>query len=743
MRAYFKSSLTLTLLLSVGSAATLNAADIWFVPDNGMWNVPGNWDLGRCPLPGDRVNIQASTGVNKAVTYNWTGASDFDRVFIDGASGATTNFAYNTNHLTATDVLIGDDGPAWYSIEYGASLTATDHLYVGYQDPGPGHFYMYCADNVGVTAADCYVGYLGPGDFEQINGTADYEHLFVGQNDVGEYWLTGSETDCTIDIDYYAVIGNADEGTFEQTGGTLNISPSGNGFLSLGLNPGGYGTYLMKGGALNVDHISIAYVGDGFFTQSGGTVTTTNDINIGVYDQNPLRAWYKLNEDDGPATLDVGRDLNVGEVSLAKYEQTAGTATVGRNLEIFDGDPNNEFAESYVYLGLNAGRLNVLGEVINHSGYYDQDGGILSTSTFTNDSESGVYLDNSADFRATNLEHNAGVFFMFRNAHMRGTLAIPPNIFFACNFTNNDIFQMGSTVADGGEFDGTLTNNGTFYYYQGDFDSSTLINNGTFSNWNGFTCNRLIINANVFLTPTKPITVLGAGVTNAVENNDDLTLNPGSVLTLGAGKTLLNNGRMYAGGSIADNTRVIGNLVHNDYLLPAIGATPGMLRIDGSYTQNSGADLRIRLGGTDPVVDYDQVRVYGHADLGGRLDVRLINGFIPSIGDAFAVVKYTSFGGAFNPIDLPTLPAGRYWRVSYLPTMVELKVVDEQFATGDMNCDGAVNFGDIDPFVLAITDAVGYAAQYPDCDRQLADINGDGGVNFGDIDPFVALITGG
>ena len=64
-------------------------------------------------------------------------------------------------------------------------------------------------------------------------------------------------------------------------------------------------------------------------------------------------------------------------------------------------------------------------------------------------------------------------------------------------------------------------------------------------------------------------------------------------------------------------------------------------------------------------------------------------------------------------------------------------------AIGDMNCDGSVNFGDIDPFVLAITDASGYAAAYPDCNLNNADINDDGFVNFGDIDPFVALITGG
>ena len=62
---------------------------------------------------------------------------------------------------------------------------------------------------------------------------------------------------------------------------------------------------------------------------------------------------------------------------------------------------------------------------------------------------------------------------------------------------------------------------------------------------------------------------------------------------------------------------------------------------------------------------------------------------------------------------------------------------------GDVNCDGAVNFADIDPFVLALTDPLTYAQSYPECDSLLGDVNDDGALNFGDIDPFVALLTGG
>ena len=63
--------------------------------------------------------------------------------------------------------------------------------------------------------------------------------------------------------------------------------------------------------------------------------------------------------------------------------------------------------------------------------------------------------------------------------------------------------------------------------------------------------------------------------------------------------------------------------------------------------------------------------------------------------------------------------------------------------TGDLNCDCNMNSVDIDPFVLALTDPDGYAAAYPDCDRNLADINGDGSINSLDIDDFVDLLTGG
>jgi hypothetical protein len=63
---------------------------------------------------------------------------------------------------------------------------------------------------------------------------------------------------------------------------------------------------------------------------------------------------------------------------------------------------------------------------------------------------------------------------------------------------------------------------------------------------------------------------------------------------------------------------------------------------------------------------------------------------------------------------------------------------------GDLNCDGSVNFGDINPFVLYLANFAAWQATYTNCPPTNGDVNSDGTYgqsSFGDINPFVALIT--
>ena len=61
---------------------------------------------------------------------------------------------------------------------------------------------------------------------------------------------------------------------------------------------------------------------------------------------------------------------------------------------------------------------------------------------------------------------------------------------------------------------------------------------------------------------------------------------------------------------------------------------------------------------------------------------------------------------------------------------------------GELNCDGVVNFADINPFVLALSGQAAYQTVFPNCTWYNADCNDDGTVNFADINPFVALLSG-
>ena len=75
------------------------------------------------------------------------------------------------------------------------------------------------------------------------------------------------------------------------------------------------------------------------------------------------------------------------------------------------------------------------------------------------------------------------------------------------------------------------------------------------------------------------------------------------------------------------------------------------------------------------------------------------------------------------------------------PVILMPETTLEYFPFGDVNCDGAFNVLDIDPFVLALVSPAAYGAAHPECNQALADMNRDGQVNIFDIDAFVLLLT--
>ncbi len=62
------------------------------------------------------------------------------------------------------------------------------------------------------------------------------------------------------------------------------------------------------------------------------------------------------------------------------------------------------------------------------------------------------------------------------------------------------------------------------------------------------------------------------------------------------------------------------------------------------------------------------------------------------------------------------------------------------FAFGDLNCDGAIDALDIEPFLVALFEPGEYPGRFPTCDIELGDINADGAVNALDIEGFLNLL---
>lgn len=122
------------------------------------------------------------------------------------------------------------------------------------------------------------------------------------------------------------------------------------------------------------------------------------------------------------------------------------------------------------------------------------------------------------------------------------------------------------------------------------------------------------------------------------------------------------------------------------------------------------------------------------------------------VGDQWLTAASQSVAGAANYISGPCVPGrplGTHGYDAQTNTVWAVVDFDGIFAgadssgaaqLGDMNCDGVINSGDIDPFVTALLDPAGYADLFPDCDRSRGDLDQSGNVDTADIDPFVDLL---
>lgn len=123
----------------------------------------------------------------------------------------------------------------------------------------------------------------------------------------------------------------------------------------------------------------------------------------------------------------------------------------------------------------------------------------------------------------------------------------------------------------------------------------------------------------------------------------------------------------------------------------SLSAPVGTTAVYGNYSQASTAATTLQIAGNTAGTGNDQLVVSGSATLGGTLNVSLLNGFAPSVGQSYLLATYGSRTGTFAFVAPPTLPANVAFALDYtsIPTQLQLKAVAPAAQTWAAGTSGA------------------------------------------------------
>jgi hypothetical protein len=132
------------------------------------------------------------------------------------------------------------------------------------------------------------------------------------------------------------VVGHLGNGTFTQSGGTANV----NGTLTVASQPGSVGTYNLQGGLLKATTITPGS-GTAAFNFTGGT------LSVGTYNGDLTQTGGTLSPGNSPGITHITGDWNMGASSFASINYQAPGITAGVDFDqiIVDGiaDLNGTF----------------------------------------------------------------------------------------------------------------------------------------------------------------------------------------------------------------------------------------------------------------------------------------------------------------------------------------------------------------------------------------------------------------
>jgi len=312
--------------------------------DKGKWSESDNWDLREVPTEAHAADIGYDKDGPVYVCWIDPQAEDSKagQVYLGKAANEEGILLIEASLEVGNEA---GDGEVWVGFGTGSvgELTMSADLTIGH-DPGlpdpfvPGDLWVgYGVDSAGTFTKES--GYLHCGSIQiayQEDAAGTFTHI-AGDTHCGDitlahgaqegnppsgagtFYLQGGEVRAKGNV----IVGQSGKGhsLFEQTGGTLRIIEDGEErFLEIGSidrtirGAGGFGTYRMTGGILDVPEIVLSYnSGKGTFIQDGEDTTAQAGV---------VRLWVTSDQYKQYAT---------------KYELSAGQLTVSELLDIGGG----------------------------------------------------------------------------------------------------------------------------------------------------------------------------------------------------------------------------------------------------------------------------------------------------------------------------------------------------------------------------------------------------------------------
>src|ERR1700722_5020713 len=175
---------------------------------------------------------------------------------------------------------------------------------------------------------------------------------------------------------------------------------------------------------------------------------------------------------------------------------------------------------------------------------------------------------------------------------------------------------------------------------------------------------------------------------------------------------LYSTGALIAGGTLSGTGLVDGPVTNAATVHP--GASPGILNFSyyntayKAYSQTSNGALAIDIGGLTPGAQYSQLASSDAIALNGALNLTLINGFQPALGDTFSVATFPSVTGTFATVTGNHLANGVVLVPVYSKTNVLLA------AMNDVQLTPPVRNGAGYSFTFNSTLNISYAVEYAD-----------------------------